>query len=293
MRPGLDTASRLVATTAIALLLPSSALAQATVSPIGEEVCVTAEVDGASGTVCASREGFGASWSAELADTAEDGLPATARIVLDVQEARDAAAELRSDIDATVVRASGRFAPRIGRSLRSVSIETCVAVPLRRDRCDVSSVTLPQARAAASPAQWERLDELIFGLSLVDFIETWSADERDGVDATFDWSSDGCSAGPLRDLFPDDLQRACIRHDFAYRNLGQMGLAPSDEVRARVDAQLAADIESLELGPLAAGFEDGLQRFGGPVFFGEDLAILWGVPDVLASGLGTPELEEE
>lgn len=260
---------------------------------LGDEVCVTSELEGASGRLCARRDGFGAAWTAELADTSDDGRRVKARVGLDVEGGRDPSAELENEADATVVSEDGRFSPRIGSSLRAVSIETCVEVRFARDRCETASVTLPQLPGGATLAQQERLDELIFDMPVHDFIEVWSADARDGLDATFDWTSDGCSAGPFRELFDERLQLACIRHDFAYRNLGQMALAPTDDVRRRVDAQLAADIEALEQGRLTGGFEDTLQRFGGPVFYGEDLATLWGVPDFVVARLGTPELREE
>jgi hypothetical protein len=275
---------------ALGLSLMSSAAAT---QPPGEEACVTSEVEGASGRLCARRDGFGAAWTAELTDTADDDRRVKARVGLDVEAGRDATAELEGDTDGAVVRESGRLGARIGSSLRSVSIETCVDVRFGRDRCDIASVALPQLPGGATPAQRERLDELIFELPVADFIEVWSAGEREGVDATFDWSSDGCSAGPFRELFDERMQQACIRHDFAYRNLGQMGLVPTDEVRRRVDAQLAADIAALEQGLVTGGFETTLQRFGGPVYYGEDLATLWGVPDFIVTRLGTPELRDE
>ena len=261
--------------------------------PAGEEVCATSAVEGASGQVCARRDGFGVAWTAQLADTVDDGRRVSARIRLAVDDARDPSVEIQNGTDESVVSEDGRFAPNLGSALRSVTIETCVDIRLRPDRCATESIELPQLEPSASAEQLERLDELVFGLPIVDFVEVWAKEEREGVDATFDWTSDGCSAGPFRDLFDERLQLACIRHDFAYRNLGQMGLAPTDEVRRRVDARLAADIEALEQGLVTGGFETTLQRFGGPVFHGEDLATLWGVPDFIVTRLGTPELRDE
>ena len=138
----------------LAVLLGASitagpALAQAP----GEEACVSSEVEGASGRLCASRSGFGVDWSVELTDSADDGRPVKARVWLDVETGRDASAELEAGSDGAVVRDSGRLAPRIGRSLRSVSIETCVDVRFVRDRCDVASVALPQLPAGVVSIQ--------------------------------------------------------------------------------------------------------------------------------------------
>ena len=259
---------------------------------LGEEACLVAEVEGASGRLCARREGFGATWTVELTDSADDGRPVKARVGLDVEDARDVWVDVMGGADRMVVLERGRLSPRVGSSLRSVSIEICVDLRFARDRCDSASVPLPQLPLAATAAQQARLGELVFDMSVEDFIEVWASEERGGVDATFDWTSDGCSAGPFRELFDERLQLACIRHDFAYRNLGQMGLAPTDRVRRQVDAQLAADIEVLGGGVVTGGFEGTLRRFGGPVFHGDDLAQLWGVPDFVVTRLGTPELRE-
>ena len=130
----------------IALGLSITSTAAATEAP-GEEVCVTSAVEGARGRLCAQRDGFGAVWTAELTDTDDDGRRVKARVGLDVEAGRDPSAELESDIDGAVVRESGRLSARIGSSLRSVSLETCVDVRFGRDRCEVASVTLPQLPA--------------------------------------------------------------------------------------------------------------------------------------------------
>jgi hypothetical protein len=268
---------------------PSAALAQ----PVGEEVCTTTVVDGGRADVCARRDGFGVEWTAQVADTADDGRAVDTRIILDVADAGDPSTEIRTGADGSVRSERGRFSPRLGTSIRSLTVQTCVDIRFAPDRCVVETIELPQPEPGATAGQLERLEELVFELPLDAFIDTWAAAERDGVDATFDWSSDGCSAGPFRDLFDERLQLACIRHDFAYRNLGQMGLAATDPVRAAVDAQLAADIEAVDQGRLAAGFQDALQRFGGPVFYGEDLGPLWGVPNFIVRRVATPELPDE
>ncbi len=270
-------------------VVPATASAQAA----AEEACTTANVEGARGQVCARRDGFGVEWTAQLEDTADDGRPVQATISLGVDDARDPSVGIVNDSDGSVVSEAGRLAPNLGTAVRSVTIETCVDIPFLPDRCDRATVELPQAEPTGSPEQLARLEELVFELPIEAFIEVRDAEGREGVDATFDWTSDGCSAGPFRDLFDEGLQQACIRHDFAYRNLGQMGLAATDEVRRRVDAQLAADIESVDQGRLASGFEDALRRFGGPVFYGEDLATLWGVPDFVVRRIRTPELPTE
>jgi hypothetical protein len=253
---------------------------------VGDEVCVSAVVDGAVGEVCARRERFGANWALALTDTANDDRSVRATVSLEVGEAPDESEAIENDdgVDRSV-RASGRFSPQVGTWLGDITIETCVVVRFARDRCETASAPLPQLRSRATLAQHERLEELVFEMPLERFEEVRRTDERSAVDASFDWTSDGCSAGPLRELFDQRLGATCLRHDFAYRNFGQSFLDPTDQVRLRVDDQLALDAMAMGQGRLADGLRDSLRRFGGPVFFGDDLATLWGVPDFIADRL--------
>jgi hypothetical protein len=258
----------------------------------GEEVCVSAEVDGAVGEVCARRDRFGALWATELTDTADDGRHVVAKVSLDVVEAPDetATVENRDGVGVTV-GSSGRFSPRVGAALEDISVQTCVVVRFGRDRCQTASAALPQLATQASSSQRRRLEELVFEMPLGEFVAERAMVEHSGLDASFDWSSDGCSAGPFRELFDERLEAACIRHDFAYRNFGQLFLDPTDDVRRRVDEQLAADAADLGQGRLAGGLRDTLRRFGAPVFFGDDLEDLWDVPDLVVSLLGLDDDE--
>ena len=274
--------------TVLMLVLPAAATAGA--ADPGEAVCVQAGVDGASGEACARRSGFGADWTVELSDTGDDGRPVKATVSLEVVEATDQSASVEnSDGVGSTTRASGMFRPRVGAALGDVSIETCVDIRFRPDRCASASAMLPQLDAQGTPEQLARLEELVFELPLERFLEVRASRERAGVDAGFDWSSDGCSAGPFRERFDDRLGAACLRHDFAYRNYGQLSLDPTDEVRGRVDEQLAVDATAVGQGRLASGLRDSLRRFGAPVFHGGDLATLWGVPAFIAEGLRTEQ----
>lgn len=254
---------------------------------IGDEVCVTSAVEGAAGEVCARRDRFGAVWTTELTDTADDGRRVEARISLDVAEAPDESGTVENDRgEGLTVRSSGRFSPRAGAALGDVSLETCVIVRFGPDRCRTESATLPQLSAQGTPSQRQRLEELAFEMPLGEFVAERTRAGHSGIDASFDWSSDGCSAGPFRELLEERLKDACLRHDFAYRNFGQLFLDPTDDVRRRVDEQLAADVTDLGQGSLAGGIRDTLRRFGAPVFFGVDLAALWEVPDFIVSRFG-------
>lgn len=243
---------------------------------VGEQVCVTAEVSGGSAEVCAHRERFGASWTLEVRDTADDGRPVRATVGLVVEEGLDQSAALQNDLGlGRAAVSSGTFSPRVGSAIGDVSVETCVIVRFGRDRCQTRSVALPQLASRASPAQLTRLEKLLFELPIDRFMAVWQQEHRSGVDADFDWSADGCSAGPFADLVDDRLEAACIRHDFAYRNLGRRFFDPTDEARRRVDEQLGTDATVLGQARVAAGLTETLQRFGAPGFYGTDLATAW------------------
>ena len=270
----------------LALVVPVGAAAVGEDDAVlGDEVCMAAEVDGAAGELCARRDGFEAIWSLELADTSDDDNGVKATASLRVGDAPDETATVRIDADAARALVNGRFSPRFGTGLERVALEVCVDVRFGRDDCQVALAPLPQLPAQATAEQRERLEALAFELPLEAFMAEWGQVGRGGVDATFDWTSDGCSAGLLRGAIDERLEPACIRHDFAYRNFGQGALDPTDEVRLRADDQLAADIEAVGQERLASGFRETLQRFGGPVFHDGDLAALWGVPDFISDRL--------
>ena len=268
----------------------SSAPAAISEPPIlaGDEACVTAEIPEGSATVCAHRDRFEVDWDLTVSDTEDDGRDVSATIALDVADARDPVATLTNDLGArTTASSSGTFSPRFGSAIGNLDLTICVDIRFLPDRCHTESVTIPQLPGRASPEQAARLEELVFDLPLETFVETWDEGIRSGVDADFDWTSDGCSAGPVAPVFEDFLDQACLRHDFAYRNYGQLGLDPSDDIRRRVDEQLATDAATLGRDDLSEGLAWALQRFGAPVFFGQELADVWGVPSYIASWLRT------
>lgn len=252
---------------------------------IGEQICVSAELEGADSEVCARRDGFGARWELRLTDTEDDGRPVRATVDLGVTDGPDQSATLEHDGGVgEMIRSSGLSSPRVGSGLGDISIRTCVAVRFGRDRCRTSSAPLPQLASRASPSQRARLEQLLFEDSLEAFLAARARALRDGFDADFDWSSNGCSAGPLAGLFDDRLQAACLRHDFAYRNLGRLAYDPTDDARRRVDEQLATDATALGQANLASALRTSLQRFAAPGFFGTDLATAWSVPAFLVPG---------
>jgi hypothetical protein len=62
-------------------------------------------------------------------------------------------------------------------------------------------------------------------------------------EAPFNWSADGCSnpAGsvPVLGDFDDDFFRACLIHDFGYRNYGHgLALSPNEDTRGWIDDRL-------------------------------------------------------
>ena len=255
---------------------------------IGAEICLTAEVEGGESAVCAHRDRFGLAWELSVTDTEDDGRDVSAAIALDVTGARDPVASLDNDLGpGASSEVSGSFHPRFGSAIGDLDLTVCVDIRFFPDRCHTSSAPVPQLESQATPEQAARLEQLVFDYPLEAFVATWADGDRRGVDVDFDWESDGCSAGPVAPAFEGFLDQACLRHDFAYRNYGQSFLVPTDQMRLRVDEQLAADARTLGRDDLADGLTWSLQRFAAPVFFGDELADVWGVPAFLASWLRT------
>jgi hypothetical protein len=93
---------------------------------------------------------------------------------------------------------------------------------------------------------WAFVQHELFDVSLDQF----ARDARHG-DRWFDWSNDGCSAPLLGNRGTSyDFQRACVRHDFGYRNLHRLerrygtGHTFWNAVnRRRADQQFLADMK--------------------------------------------------
>jgi len=281
--------SRILEWLAVSPSTGSSATSTPAVAPppnahLGEQVCATSAVTGAVGKLCARRDRFGASWTMELTDEEADGQNVAATVSLEVAGAPDPSEKHENDegMGETLVE-DGLFSPRAGTSIGKIAIETCVVARFRRDRCRTESVTLPQLASQGTPAQLARLRSLAFDQSIEGFMTWWRQEERSGVDLDFDWESDGCSAGPLAGRVDDRLEEACLRHDFAYRNFGNLFYDPTDSVRKRADEQLAEDAIALGQSRLAVGLTAALQQFGGPVFFGAETTVTWSIPSFFDS----------
>ena len=175
------------------------------------------------GRLCAQRDRFGARWTTELVDEADDGQEVTATISLDVAEAPDLVEAIENDAGPgeSIDRTAG-FNPRTGTAVGEITIQTCVVIRFRPDRCRSVSAAMPPFDRQGTPAHLTRLRSLVFEEPLDSFIETRQQGVRSGLDADFDWASNGCSAGRLAGFFDDRLEKACLRHDFAYRNFGNL-----------------------------------------------------------------------
>jgi hypothetical protein len=84
--------------------------------------------------------------------------------------------------------------------------------------------------------------QLVFGTDLDGFVKGRGAVRR--RHPHLDWTTDGCSApvvGSSGRSF--NFRSACVRHDFAYRNLARLGLLDA-AMRARVDEVFRLDLMS-------------------------------------------------
>ncbi|WP_345262042.1 phospholipase A2 [Nocardioides nanhaiensis] len=72
---------------------------------------------------------------------------------------------------------------------------------------------------------------------------------KTGIDATFNWSDDGCSAPAGGAGYSDRFRNACERHDFGYRNMGwgyytskNLALSSTSATKDRIDSIFLADM---------------------------------------------------
>ncbi len=86
--------------------------------------------------------------------------------------------------------------------------------------------------ASLTGCQWVKpmsdLDKLVNDSPMATFLEVRAAPAATPY-ASFDWTTDGCSSGPIG-ASPYNFTQACWRHDFSYRNL------------KRIEAQTGADM---------------------------------------------------
>lgn len=111
-------------------------------------------------------------------------------------------------------------------AVASVAVSAPVAAPTATD---------PSGDAAV-------VEHLTFATDLDGFMRERSARRR--RHSHLDWETDGCSApvvGSTGRSF--NFRTACIRHDFAYRNFGRLGLLDA-ATRARVDEVFRLDLMS-------------------------------------------------
>lgn len=102
------------------------------------------------------------------------------------------------------------------------------------------SGSIPPAHDPAADAAV--VAQLVFGTDLDGFVSSRGAMRR--RHPHLDWTTDGCSApvvGSSGRSF--NFRSACIRHDFAYRNLARLGLLDAP-TRARVDEVFRLDLMS-------------------------------------------------
>ena len=100
--------------------------------------------------------------------------------------------------------------------------------------------------AAAFSTGFDRVgqtDRLVFSVSMAEFISARSA--VFGGDE-LDWSTDGCSVGPVSEPSRSqpggyDFRGACWRHDFGYRNYKRQARLTED-ARKRIDDRFHRDM---------------------------------------------------
>jgi hypothetical protein len=129
--------------------------------------------------------------------------------------------------------------------LVAVTSVLTVVSPAAADQPASNPASKPAVHNAAVDLAFVRRE--VFAVPLFDFLS-----HRVSGDPWFDWSTDGCSAAMLGSSgHSHDFREACIRHDFAYRNLkllerryGSGRSYWNAASRKQVDQQFRADMRT-------------------------------------------------
>lgn len=139
-------------------------------------------------------------------------------------------------------------------SLLAAVAPSSTATPAPASTVGAATALAPQTsttqRAAYTRSQrLTRVDSLMRG-SLATFLKAKAA-SKSGIDATFNWGDDGCSAPAGGGGYNSVFLNACKRHDFGYRNLGwgyytskNLALASTPGAKDAVDKIFLADMRA-------------------------------------------------
>jgi Prokaryotic phospholipase A2 len=164
-----------------------------------------------------------------------------------------------------------------GRRLTHIEIKFCT-VKSGIDPCDKDRVALPQHERHASAGRIARTVGF-FDVSLRRFMELKRARPRPDI---WDWSDNGCSApfDSVSATWKQRFKRACLRHDFGYRNFGaghskSQWFDPKDKRRRFVDERFGIDMRNIceahdwnGCKSVAGTFFVAVRDVGGKAFYG-------------------------
>jgi hypothetical protein len=108
----------------------------------------------------------------------------------------------------------------------------------------VLALTPAPAEGATRAKLIQRASTLNFEVSLAKFMTVYRG-SKSALDSNFDWDDyDGCSAGT--EGFRDFFRRACLRHDFGYRNFGKgLQLVSTGDQKKKIDVRFHTDMDNL------------------------------------------------
>lgn len=156
-------------------------------------------------------------------------------------------------------------------SAAAAALVSLLAVPAvtAATATDAAGVATISARPAADAKDKlrDRADRLFLKTSLAEFNRIAAKKSKPAADAKdpLDWSNNGCSSVTDLDPYKAIFRRACIRHDFGYRNFGNgLALRSYEEAKAAIDKQFLKDMNTICNGRLY----DGNCRSASGVYFG-------------------------
>ena len=233
-------------------------------------------ISGGTATYRVQRDGWRVVYEVTVKDTANDSRCAYAKLVLDITDGFDQNARTPNVCGRNKsTKFTGRIVAGSGTGLRSIKVSICIDRNLSTDPCRVTTKSIPQHnKGSLTSAQLAQLNS-IFNSSLSSFLRT-----RSQRPSPFDWNQNGCSTVykgvNLGGTYTTKFRDACIRHDFGYRNYGgNRYYLHTDSMRQTIDLKFYNDMlaicgSSSTCRVAAKGFYEGVRKFGGKFFAGQN-----------------------
>jgi hypothetical protein len=198
-------------------------------------------------SITVKRSGWGVHVAATTYDTAADGDCAFTEVKVIVNNGPDRKRQLpavcgkgESDYESVRVDSHGT-----GTSIPSIDVKVCRRVNNWPDDCSSNTrLSLGQHYRHATSTQLSFMYETM-SMPMRKFLR-----RKRNAPAGYDWTDDGCSVphwmpDSITETWERRFHKACLRHDFGYRNYGRRYLDATDPRRMWIDDRFLRDMQNI------------------------------------------------